>query len=135
MKSAKKQASNGERLLWTFVLILWFVVGWMAMGTFSGCASTIVPRTVDGHEASYDGNDQTSGVISSVPSGFVVTAHFRQRYNALIAVYGGDFAPPLKPDQGIAPISDDRWLISKQAMVWMLTMNDWRRAGLQPKHP
>ena len=30
------------------------------------------------------------------------------------ATYGGDFQPPLKPDTGMAPIGEDRWLISKQ---------------------
>jgi hypothetical protein len=99
----------------------------------NGCAGTVTPDRVESRQASFDGNEQNSGIVLSTPSGFVVTSHFRQRYNALIAVYGGDFKPTLKPDDGIAPIGEDRWLLSKKAMVDFLEMNAWKRAGLQPK--
>jgi len=98
----------------------------------TGCAGTVVPRLVESQQASFDGNEQNSGIITSTPSGFVVTDHFRERYNALIATYGADFKPGLKPDSGIAPIGGGQWLISKQAMVDFLTMNSWRKAGLKP---
>ena len=98
-----------------------------------GCVATTVPQPVEARQASFDDNVQNSGIILSTATGFVVTGHFRERYNAMIAVYGGDFAPPLKPDAGIGPMGDDRWLISKQAMVSFIEMNTWRRAGLQPK--
>lgn len=109
-----------------------FLVAVPVAGTLGGCASVVAPQPVHG-SASYDGNELNSGIVMSVPSGFVVTAKFRQRYNDLIAVYGGDFSPVLKPDSGLAPISDDRFLISKEGMVDFLTMNGWRRAGLRPK--
>ena len=103
---------------------LWLVVG---------CGHTVTPDPVTSSQASFDGNVQNSGIVMSTPSGFVVTSHFRERYNAMIAKYGGDFAPPLKPDSGIAPIGEDRWMISKQAMVCFLEMNAWRKAGLEPQ--
>ena len=111
---------------------LWFV---LLVAIFAYCAvgcSTVVPDRVESREASFDGNDQNSGVIASTPAGFVVTAHFRERYNALIATYGGDFAPPLTPDAGLAPLGDGRWRITKQHMVQFLTMNAWRKARLEP---
>lgn len=100
---------------------------------FVGCGTTVTPDVVPSTQASFDGGQQNSGIIMSTASGFVVTDHFRARYNALILKYGGDFSPMLKPDSGIAPIGDDRWLISKQGMVDFLQMNTWRRAGLEPK--
>jgi len=100
---------------------------------FVGCGTTVTPDVVHSTQASFDGGQQNSGIVMSTASGFVVTDHFRQRHNALIAVYGGDFAPPLQPDHGIAPIGTDRWLISKQGMVDFLQMNAWRKAGLEPK--
>lgn len=105
-----------------------------AVVALAGCSSPVIPHAIDAREASFDGNAQNSGVITSTPSGFVVTDHFRARHNALIAVYGGDFSPTLKPDHEIYPIGEDRWLISKQGMVDFLEMNAWRRAGLEPKN-
>ncbi len=101
----------------------------------TGCGTTVQPDIVTPSVASYDGNVQNSGIIMSTNSGFVVTSHFRERHNALIAIYGGDFSPHLKPDHGIAPMGDDRWLISKQAMVDFLAMNTWRKAALKPVNP
>jgi hypothetical protein len=100
-----------------------------------GCVSTTVPQRVEASQASFDGGAQNSGIILSTATGFVVTTHFRERYNAMIAVYGGDFVPPLKPDAGIAPIGEDRWLISKEGMVRFVEMNTWRKSGLNPKNP
>lgn len=121
---------NALCVLFVFVLVLG---GFVLL--VSGCAGKIAPEVVRAQEASYDGNEQNSGVILSVPSGFLVTGHFRIRYNALILLYGGDFKPVLKPDQDIAPAGEDRWLISKQGMVNFLEMNTWRKSGLKPMNP
>jgi hypothetical protein len=141
MLSADKPQSDYERrreedkknALAILVLFVLLLGGFVFL--VSGCASPVVPDPVYAREASFDGNDQTSGVLVSTPSGFVVTENFRRRYNALIATYGGDFNPILKPDQNIAPIGDDRWLISKQGMIDFLEMNTWRKAGLKPRNP
>lgn len=124
---------QNRRTAMAVALAFIFAVGLLTALLQSGCTSPVVPQAVAASEASYDGNEQNSGIISSTPSGFVVTGHFRERHNALIAVYGGDFAPVLKPDHGIAPIGDGRWLISKQAMIDFIQMNSWRRAGLEPR--
>ena len=130
---ASRERLRSEQQLAVLSLVCTSIVvgGWIYL--LFGCTATVVPQPVEATQASFDGSAQTSGVLLSTATGFVVTSHFRERYNALIAVYGGDFAPPLKPDAGIAPIGEDRWLISKQAMVWMLEMSAWRRAGLKPK--
>lgn len=91
-------------------------------------------------EASWDGVTQNSGVISLWPQnargsavqGFRVTTGFRARHNALIAKYGRRFTPPIVPDQGMTPFPDDTWLISQQAMVWFMDMNQWQRNGVPP---
>jgi hypothetical protein len=114
------------------IFAAWLVMVCVVFLLLSGCASTVTPERVDAAYASFDGAQQNSGVITSTPTGYVVTAHFRERYNALIATYAGEFNPPLKPDAGIAPIGEDRWLIDKQHMVYFLTMNALRRARLEP---
>ena len=100
----------------------------------SSCATTVTPGPVESTQASFDGNEQNSGIIMSTPSGYVVTDNFRLRYNRLIATYGADLATPATVDAGIAPIGPDRWLITKQRMIDFLEMNAWRRAGLAPKN-
>lgn len=100
----------------------------------AGC-STVTPDRVESREASFDGNARNSGVVESTPNGFVVTAHFRARYNALIEIYGRDFQPALAADAGITQLGSGELLITKQAMVDFLTMNAWRKARLAPVHP
>lgn len=100
----------------------------------SACATTVTPKPVESTQSSYDGNEQNSGIIMSTPSGYVVTDNFRMRYNRLVATYGKDLATPATTDSGIAPIGEDRWLITKQRMIDFLEMNAWRKAGLAPKN-
>jgi hypothetical protein len=100
-----------------------------------GCTTTVIPQPVEAREASFDGATQNSGIIMSTENGFVITDTARARYNLLIATYGRDFLPPLKPDGGVQPIGDDRWLLSKQGMVYFLEMSAYYRAGLKPKNP
>lgn len=132
---ASRDRLRAERRLaaWTTAGTGLVIVAWLFL--LFGCVTTTVPAPVEARQASFDGNDQNSGIILSTATGFVVTGHFRERYNALIATYGGDFKPPLEPDAGIAPIGDDRWLISKQRMIDFLEMNAWRRAGILPAKP
>ena len=98
----------------------------------AGCG-TVIPSTVRSSAASYDGNDQNSGIISASAEGYVVTAHFRDRYNALVAIYGRDFAVPLKPDDGLT--NNGQWVIDRQHLSQFLEMSAWSRAGLQPIKP
>ena len=130
MTSTKSDDKLASRTRW--YCALWLSLALLAL--LPGCNSTIVPGPVHAEQASFDGNEQNSGIGSSSPAGFVVTDHFRARYNGLIATYGRDFSPPLKPDDGAAPLGEGRWLVTKQAMVNFLTMNQWRKAKLEPKN-
>ena len=96
---------------------------------------TVKPERVTSAAASYDGNEQNSGIISANANGYVVTNHFRDRYNALAAVYGRDFTVPMTADAGLQQISDSTWLIDRQHLSQFLEMNTWSRAGLRPKKP
>jgi hypothetical protein len=135
MKSEKEHPSNRRERIWTAVcwVSLALCVGLIVFAS-SGCPSTVVPTTTIAREASWDGNEQSSGIIASTPQGFIVTDNFVDRFELLITIYGGDFAPPLK-QTGAVPQGPDRLLITKHAMAQFLTMNAWRRSGLKPKIP
>jgi hypothetical protein len=130
MKSAAKPLSDRAKVvIWAAVVGL---VALVSVLTTTGCTSTVIPQPVPAAVASFDNNEQNSGILASTPSGFVVTDNFRQRYNALVATYGADLPTPATVDSGIAPIGDGKWLITKARMVDFLQMNAWRRAGLAP---
>jgi hypothetical protein len=97
-----------------------------------GCA-TPVPPLVESGAPSYDGKDLNSGVIALVPGGQLVTPHWRDRYNAMIALYGNRFAPPLATDDGILPAGPgntaNRYFIDNEHAVKFDLMNEWRKAA------
>ena len=99
----------------------------------AGCG-TVIPTTVQSSAASFDGNDQNSGIISANANGYVVTSHFRDRYNALASIYGRDFSVPLVPDAGLMQIDAWHWLIDRQHLSQFLEMQSWQRAGISPKN-
>ena len=116
----------------------------LALALFTGCVSqTVRPVDIKPKAASFDGNKQDSGLIAVTPTGALVTAHARDRYNALIAVYGQDkeFLPPLVPDQGVSSAPQDTvaatgrgplFVLDHAAVVNFAKMNRWHRMGRQP---
>lgn len=97
----------------------------------TGC-TTVTPTPADVPAvASFDGAEQNSGIVSVQPGGlFVVTAHLRARYNALVADYGHEFAPAIVADYGLTPVAGaDRWAMTPEAMADFATMVQWRRMG------
>lgn len=97
----------------------------------TGC-TTVTPTPADVPAvASFDGAEQNSGIVGVQADGtFLVTAHLRARYNALVADYGHEFAPPLSSDSGLSPVGPfDRWTMTPQAMANFATMVQWRRMG------
>lgn len=133
MRSVEERRNSDNREV-AWLIVMWLLAA-IGMWLNQGCATTVVPQPVEAREASFDGNEQTSGVLSATDAGFVVTARFRERFNALAAIYGRAFTPPLVAEAGVTRVSEDRWLVSRQAMVQFLEMNSWRRAGLTPKNP
>lgn len=106
---------------------------------FSAC-STVSQSVVKSNNASFDGNDQNSGIISATMDGFKVTTHFRDRYNALIDVYGNAkqqdksplFTPALTKDYGLTSNGDGTYNMTKQAMVYMVQMSELKRRAFKP---
>lgn len=97
----------------------------------TGC-TTVTPTPADvPAAASFDWTEQNSGIVGVQPGGlFIVTAHLRARYNALVADYGHEFAPTIFADYGLAPIAGiDRWTMTPEAMANFATMVQWRRMG------
>lgn len=103
----------------------------LAIALAGTSCTTVAPTPADvPAAASFDGTEQNSGIVAARADGaFVVTAHLRDRYNALVAAYGAAFAPPLVPDAGLSPAAADRWTMTPQAMADFATMVQWRRMG------
>lgn len=109
----------------------YFLFGLALALACTGC-TTVTPTPADVPAvASFDGAEQNSGIVGVQPDGlFIVTAHLRARYNALVADYGHEFAPAIVADYGLAPISGtDRWAMTPEAMADFATMVQWRRMG------
>ena len=100
--------------------------------SFTGC-TTVTPKPVASREASFDGNEQNSGIIAYVPGhGLQITAHKRDAYNLLIDNYGRAFTPPLIRDAGLAPLADGTWLLDLEHSQRLLEMIAWQRMGRAP---
>lgn len=104
-----------------------------------GCIRTVVPIDVRPAAPAYDGNVQDSGLISIGPKGAIITEHARDRFNALVDLYGKDpyFVPTLEHDFGITSMEGDMgrgplYLISKESLTDFVLMNKWRRMGKAP---
>lgn len=110
-----------------------FLFAVCAIASLSGCVGTVTPKKVYSQSASYDGNDQNSGVLSISKDGGIVTGDWRARYNALIVKYGRSLTSPItSPDAGLMIQPDGTYHATLQTMVNMAVMNDWRRMGRAP---
>ena len=119
--------------------ILHLLAAILALALWSGC-TTVTPEQVHAGTASFDGTNQNSGIIEFTPDGSaVITAHARDRYNALICVFSKRFMPPLQPDDGlrllpqpkIVPGPEPRWLMDPQHLNYFKAMNRWKKEGKQ----
>lgn len=110
---------------------------------------TVTEKTNVSSRASNDPQDRgkvTSGILdfwkndNGVIIGRVVTTNFKDRYNALIELYGDQFHPPLKKDAGIsvnayyqAPDGDyNTWNIDKAHLKKAGQMIQWKADGRLP---
>ena len=107
-----------------------------------GCASHTVPVPVEpppSVQPSWDENQQNSGIVAIRPDGLLVTPHFRARYDAMAAKYGGGFDPQVFPGDGfrLVPVmGTNQNLLDAEHMVKFLDMNRWRkqdRPAVPPK--
>lgn len=116
------------RIKWLQFYLCLFIAS-LSFGMLVGCALTVTPSKVAAKQASFDVGQQNSGIIALKPDkSAVVTPHFRDRYNGLVATYGNRFTPALKPDAGIAP-QGDVFTIDAEHLVKFLTMNRWKKEG------
>ena len=129
----RQLVQKGIELALTATVVL-FVALLIAVWT-AGCTSAVTPKPVPSEAASFDGNEQNSGVLSQDANGYLVTQHFRDRWTSLVRTYGRDFHPALDPDSGWEKAGPGAWRCDKQRMVFFLEMNAWLRAGLQPVNP
>lgn len=130
---------NGRRMprIETRLLLCFALVAITLPSGISGCAHVIAPKTNESHIASYDPQDKgepTSGIIGIAPGGGrIVTQHYRDRYNSLIDMYGDQFNPPLKHDEGIDFSGEgSTCVIDKAHHVMFGRMLQWKRDGRKP---
>lgn len=98
----------------------------------SGCGTTktIIPPQVVTTQASFDGNHQTSGILSVDETGFLVTPRYIERYDAMLEKYGERFSPPIKPGdrRGITP-EGENYRITGETRSRFGQMNQMRKDG------
>jgi hypothetical protein len=107
--------------------------------SIAGCL-TVTQSAVKSNHASFDGNEQNSGVIEMNSDGFKITAKFKDRYNSLIAIYGNAtlangskiFTPALTINSGITPNNDGTFEITKEGMAYMVEMSAMQKRGFKP---
>ena len=98
-----------------------------------GCL-TVSPDPVVSSEASFDAGGANSGILDLKPTHALVTPRFRERYNAMIAVYGEEFVPELKKDYGLSLEADGKtYRMTLDALDQFLIMNTWRKMGRDQK--
>ena len=95
----------------------------------ASCANTVTPRQVKSQVASWDGTNQNSGFIGFDAAGNgIITPHARDRYNALVDVFGKQFQPPVNRDDGVTATATNTYVIDPQHLDYFMRMNRWRLA-------
>jgi len=111
------------------VLLWWFLL------SLFGCqhSATVTPRIVEAPGASYDSGERNSGVIGFVNCGaarcVLVTERFRDRFNALVKIYGNRFVPPISKDYGVTDTGTNLFVMTKEAMEKSGLMHTWKASG------
>ena len=119
MNSAKKPANKCTVILLCATVLL------------SGC--TVVPKVTKSSQASWDQGGQNSGIITmTADHTLVVTPHLRERYDALIALFGNQFHPALTPDYGVTPTATNTFLMTPDAFEHFAAMNRWHKQAAPP---
>lgn len=99
----------------------------------AGCCGTVTPVTVTSNTASFDGNTQNSGFIGWATNGAaIITLHGEARYEALIALYGKGFRPPLVRGEGVIATTTNTFIMDQEHTVKFATMNRWLKEGKPP---
>ena len=102
-----------KNLIWLFLCI--FMVGCISFTNPS--PSIVVPD-----EPSFDGNNQNSGVLYQISTGgFIITQSAKDRYDALVKIYGKKFTPELIETTGVTSvyiITDEVYENFAKMIIW-----------------
>lgn len=130
--------------LYLALLLLTVAVLGLFASASSGCSTVTPPPAPAAQVASFDQGDATSGILryDSRAAGYIVTARFVQRYEALVAVYGDAkdsltglpyFLPALTRGYGLRLSETGEYVMTAEAMTYFVRMNQWRRSGRAPR--
>lgn len=120
------------RWAWLLVLLGVGILCFACLFIAPGC--TVRPKVVRNQQASFDGNEQNSGLIGHDSAGNgIITAHARERYNAMIDAYGPLFKPPVRQDDGVRQTATNTFLIDGEHLFIFATMNRWRHQNFTPE--
>lgn len=115
-----------------------------ALLSCSSDSAVVRPALQPDQQASFDGDAQDSGLIEMSSGVALVSAHFVDRYNSMIGVYGAEpeFLPALKEGDGVTPAPPTHnvkhptrgalFLMTPRALVNFIKMNQWRKMGRVP---
>lgn len=114
-----------------FLLALWLGVVLGALCALPAC--TVAPKPVAAQAASFgDNGERNSGFVAFFEGGALIDAGARDRYNALIKLYGREWSPAISRDHGIER-RGDLYFISNGALQKFVVMSDWKRMGRTAK--
>lgn len=117
----RKDVSEMRELLGCFFAVFLIVSG-------LGCG-TVTPVTVVSEQASFDGNEATSGFLGFNADGSgSITPRARDRYNALLERYQDHFLLPHPKDFGVTP-EGEAFRITAEGLQLFVTMNSWFKQG------
>lgn len=105
----------------------------LALALCSGCGTT--PTTTHASTASFDGNEQTSGVVRVLPTGALeITEGARSRFNCLAEKYGARLLPPIQKDFGVDRLPGAHYSITAEAAeAWFKMIELQKREEIERK--
>ena len=112
------------------------VLGLLLYGTAVLClvSCTSYPHVPDSGQAGWDGNEQTSGIVSFDKDGITVSKLAVDSYNDYIKTFGNIFHPPIQQGYGVAQVGGkfrmtyealDKWkkMIDRETEIKLNTPN------------
>lgn len=103
---------------------------------FIGCSvpsQTVISKPIVSTEASFDGNQNDSGLKEFDGQGFIVSQHWMNRNDSMLAKFGERFLPPVKSGdrRGVEKVGSD-YRVTAEVLVRFTRMNFWRKAEAGP---
>ena len=125
----------GEQPSWLSLPILFgciVVAGAIAAAVvcFTGCTGTVAPKIPIPTQASYDGTQQTSGIVSLTRdagghvSGAIVTPEVHAKFNVFAVTRGSTMTPPIPINFGFTARPDGNYDVTAEALVQFIL---WER--------